>query len=239
MKVVCPACHAEMTLDVLFSSDEARTAVGPVLERGLGLGGVAMRYIALFRPEQRRMSIERMCRLVAELLPDIERRAITRKGREWPAPLEVWRAGMETVLTKRDKGTLTLPLASHGLLYEVMCGLAEKAEAQAEREREEERKAGTFKPSGYGRGPRDLSTVMEAIGTAPAAPPPAYEGPSRAAREIKARMEAKRLAREGGEHDAQGCGDEERAQGPDSRPPGTASATAPLSDGNTSEGQTP
>lgn len=192
-----------MSLDVLFSSEEARSAVGPVLERGLGLGGVAMRYIALFRPEQRRMSIERMCRLVAELLPDIERRAITRKGREWAAPVEVWRAGMETVLAKRDKGTLTLPLTSHGLLYEVMCGLAEKTEAQAERTREEERRQAPFRPSGYGHGPRDLAMLAEAIGHDPAqpAPPPAprpsYDQPSRAARELKARMQATLAARQG------------------------------------------
>lgn len=200
MNVVCPCCHAEMSLDVLIASDEARMAVGPVLERALGLGGVAMRYIALFRPEKRRMSIERMCKLVGELMPDIERRAINRKGRDWAAPIEVWRTGMETVLAKRDKGTLTLPLTSHGLLYEVMCGLAEKAESQAEREREDQRR--TFRDTGpRATEPRDLSTLAESIGQAAMAPPPAprpeYSGPSKAALRIKAEAEAKRRARTG------------------------------------------
>lgn len=192
MNIVCPACHAEMTLDVLIPNDEARMAVGPVLERGLGLGGVCMRYIALFRPEKRRMSIERMCRLVAELTPDIERRAITRKGRDWPAPIEVWRQGMEIVIGKRDKGTLTLPLSGHGLLYEVMCGLAEKAEAATERQREEDRR--NRRDAGpRDAGPRDLAVLAEAASQQPLppAPPAAYTGPSRAALRIKAEAEAK------------------------------------------------
>ncbi len=112
--VTCPACHAEFTLDVLLPHEAARQAVGHLVERHLGLGRVGMLYVALFRPEKRRMSIERMCRLVEELVPDIQRGAITRKGRDWPAPLPLWQAAIDQVLANRDKGTLSLPLNGHG-----------------------------------------------------------------------------------------------------------------------------
>ena len=195
MNFACPCCHAELTLDVLLSTEHARQSVARLVGDRLGFGAVGLRYIALFRPLKRRMSIERMVTLIDELLPDIERGAIARKGRDWPAPREVWRAGMETVLAKRDKEALTLPLASHGLLYEVMCALADKAEALAEKQREEDRAA--RRAAGPAAEPvaagASLVTVLHTT-----TPPAAYSaGPSKAAQRIKAEA-AERLARRGG-----------------------------------------
>lgn len=199
--VACPACHAEFTLDVLLPAEEQRIAVGRLVERSLGLGSVAMRYLALFRPEKRRMSIDRMVRLANELFPDLERQAINRKGRDWPATKEVWMAGMDVVLAKRDKGTLTLPLTGHGLLYEVMCGLAEKVEAAAERQREEERR--NHRPNGpVSDRPRNLAGMVDAIGgepsllNTPVIAAPVYSGPSKAALRIQAENKARLAARQ-------------------------------------------
>ena len=191
MIVACPACHAELTLDVLFPLEEQRVVVGQLLERSMGLGGTAMRYVALFRPEKRRMSVDRMCRLVAELLPDITRQAINRKGRDWPAPPELWRQGMETVLAKRDRGTLVLPLSGHGLLYEVMCSLAERSEAAVEAERENQRR--NFRPSGPAATPRNLAGMLDAVvGETSIAPTTAMPMPApqqEKAPEVLARMQ--------------------------------------------------
>lgn len=198
MRMSCPACHAELSLEVLISHEAARQAVARLAVVSLPFGALTLRYMALFRPEKRGLSIERLVRLVEELLPDIERQAITRKGRDWAAPVEAWRAAFEVVLGKRDKGTLTLPLTSHGLLYEVLSGLADKQEARAESERETDRR--NRRLAGPQHGPRDLSDLADDLGTAPGslapvvvpAPPPFYQGPSRAALEIKARMDAGR-----------------------------------------------
>lgn len=194
MRVTCPACHAELSLEVILANEAARQAVARLAAVSLPFGALMLRYVALFRPEKRGLSIERLVRLVDEVLPDIERQAITRKGRDWHAPLEAWRGAIEIVLAKRDKGGLTLPLTTHGLLYEVLAGLAFNQEARDEGRAEAERKA--RRNTGPAAGPRDLAEFAAEIGTAPAAPAPApYVGPSRAAQELKARMEAARRAR--------------------------------------------
>lgn len=199
MRVTCPACNAEASLEALLSREADARAVATFLERHLALGDLLLRYVGLFRPAKRRLGIARMVALLEELLPDIERAAINRKGKDWPAPRDTWRAGIETVLAKRDKGTLTLPLTSHGLLYEVMCGIAEKYEAQAESQAEAERKN---RRGGGAAAPRDLAVMASDIGTAPgsvAAPVPyaPYTGPSKAAQALKAQMQAALAARQG------------------------------------------
>lgn len=202
MRLTCPACNAENSLEVLVGREADARAVAGFLERHLPMGESLLRYIALFRPAKRRLGLGRMVALVEELMPDIERHAIDRKGREWRADPRAWRAAFDTVLAARDKGTLSLPLTSHGYLYEVLVGLAEKAEAAVEQQREAERTRPAEMRST--RGPRDLASMAQSVGQslaavpapAPAAvavsvaapQPPA--GPSRAAREIRAQIEA-------------------------------------------------
>lgn len=195
MRVSCPSCNAETSLEVLLGREADARAVANFMERHVLFGEVLVRYIALFRPAKRRLGIARMVTLVEELLPDIERGVINRKGRDWDAPRDNWRAALETVIAKRDKGTLTLPLTSHGLLHEVLAGLAEKYEARTEAEREQERKRGGA--GSTGDGPRNLAALAADIGTAPGAPGPVearppidYSRPSRASLAIKAQMEA-------------------------------------------------
>jgi hypothetical protein len=194
MRVCCPACNAEMSLDVLLGREADARAVAALLEAHLPLGDALVRYVSLFRPASRRLQLARAVGLLHELLADVQRGAITRKGRDWPAPHATWRAAIDTLLTKRDKGALVLPLTSHGLLYEVMCGLADKAEAQAEAEAEDcrrNRRGG----SGTAAGPTAVAVAVAAPPPVPA-PVPAYTGPSRAARELKARMQAALDARQ-------------------------------------------
>ncbi len=193
MKVTCPSCHAEMSLEALLESESARRAVARLAEISLPFGALVLRYIALFRPAKRRLSIERMVTLIEELLPDLQRGAIARKGREWAAPTDAWRAALETVLAARDKGTLSLPLSSHGYLYEVLSALADKHEATAEREREQGRR----NRSAAGPATQAAAPAATVLFTAPPAPP-AYAGPSRAALAIKAEMEARMRARAAG-----------------------------------------
>lgn len=140
MRITCPSCHAEASLDVLVGREADARAVSAFLARHVALGDVMLRYIALFRPAKRRLGLARMVALIEELMPDIERGAIARKGRDWSAPAPAWRAAIEQVLANNAKGTLTLPLTSHGYLYEVLQGISDKAEAQAERATEAERR---------------------------------------------------------------------------------------------------
>ncbi|HRY88010.1 MAG TPA: hypothetical protein P5305_08985 [Rubrivivax sp.] len=122
------------------------------------IGDALVQYVALFRPAKRRLGLARMVALIEELMPDIERGAIARKGRDWPAPAGLWRAAIAQVLLNRDKGTLTLPLTGHGYLYEVLQGMADKAEAQAERDTDAARRA---RP--HQAGPAHVAAAAQAL----------------------------------------------------------------------------
>lgn len=140
MRLTCPACHAEQSLEAALGREADARAVAALVERCLPLGAALVRYIALFRPAKRRLGLDRLVTLMMELMPDIERGAIARKGRDWAAPQALWQQAIEQMLAARDKGTLSLPLTSHGYLYEVLCALSDKAEAVAERDAEEQRR---------------------------------------------------------------------------------------------------
>jgi hypothetical protein len=110
VNITCPACRAEMSLDVLLAAEDTRRVLAELLAVSLPFGALTLRYIALFRPPKRQLSHRRMLDLVAELLQDVRRGAVERKGRDWPLSVDLWRQGLETVLAARDKGQLTLPL---------------------------------------------------------------------------------------------------------------------------------
>ncbi len=136
----CPACGAEMSLDVVLSHEALRRATFELLQMSLPLGALVMRYVALFRPAKNRMGADRMAKLVGQLVPDMQREAITHRGRDWDMPLEGWRAGFEAMLEKAAAGKLTLPLDTHAYLYTVLVGLADKLEAGQEESTERQRR---------------------------------------------------------------------------------------------------
>lgn len=199
MRVKCPACQAEMSLDTLIGREADARALADFIARNLPLGALMVSYIALFRPAKRSLSLARTAAIFEELRPDMQRQAVARKGRDWAAPPELWRSAIEQVIAARDKGTLSLPLTSHGYLYEVIVGHADKAEAVAERGQIQ---AARSRPSAHSAAEaQGVSAALVATtpgSTAPAPKPPPYDpskGPSRAAIEAKARMAAGMAAR--------------------------------------------
>jgi hypothetical protein len=200
MRLSCPSCHAELTLDVLMQHEAARRAVARLAQVSLPFGALTLQYMALFKPASRALSIDRMVRLIEELLPDIEAQTVRRNGREWDAGIETWRAALQVVLDMRDAGNLRLPLTGHGLLHQVIANMAEKVEADRERRNEQQRRQRSA-AGPRDAGPRDLAQIAADSAAMPLAtttPPPAYtQGPSRAARELQARIAAARQARDG------------------------------------------
>lgn len=204
MRLTCSACHAEQSLEAMVGREADARALAAFIESNVPLGAVLVRYIGLFRPAKRRLSLARTVALFDELRPDLERGAITRKGRDWAAPHALWRTAIDQVLANRDKGALTLPLTSHGYLYEVLAGLADKAEALAEREQLEAARSnggGAAKPVAVAQAMAVVGVLADgSFAAAPAGPALPYDpskGPSRAAREAKAAMEAAIKARQG------------------------------------------
>lgn len=151
MKLACPACGSVNSLDSLIGHDGARAAIAEVAAISGPFAGAVLRYLTLFRPEKRQLTFDRVASLLAELNPMIIEARITRNGRTYAAPREVWIGAIDSILASRDR--LTLPLKSHGYLLEIIIGQIHKAEMAAESKREAGRAGHT--PTG-GNAPRPV-----------------------------------------------------------------------------------
>lgn len=136
--ITCPACGAEFDLTVAFSCEEERRAFARLASVSIPLGTRVLKYIALFTPPKQRLTSAKKLKLLMQLLPDLERKAITHKGRDWPAPLDAWAQAIDQMLAARDAQRLELPMKGHGYLYAVLAGMADKHEAAQEAKREED-----------------------------------------------------------------------------------------------------
>lgn len=190
----CPACGAEESLDALLmrmiDDDDVRRLISEVLMRSLPLGGQVVRYLRLHKPAKQRLRMSRMSELLAELVPDITRAAIYRKGRDWAVPVETWKLGLEAVFEAIDKGSLKAPLQGNGYLYEVLLRMADRHEAEAERQAQEAQRHRTA--PAVEAAPR---AAADALAPRTAAPPPPPPGPSAYARRMQAQLAALRAGK--------------------------------------------
>lgn len=133
----CASCGAEESLDALLlrmiDDDQVRRLIADVITLSIPLGGLVVRYLRLHKPAKQKLRMDKVGKLLGELVPDILRTSIERKGRTWVIGTEGWKLALEAVFAAQTKGTLTLPLEGNGYLYEVLMRLADKAEASAEK----------------------------------------------------------------------------------------------------------
>lgn len=146
----CPTCGAEFDLSVAFAQEIDQRALARLATVSIPLGARVLQYVALFTPARQRLTAAKKIKLILQLLPDLERQAISHKGREWRAPLEAWAQAIDQMLAARDAQRLELPMKGHGYLYAILAGMADQHEAQAERQREAERRAGPRQASTHG-----------------------------------------------------------------------------------------
>ena len=120
MKTRCPCCGTALSLDALVAHDDARSALVSVFAMGGPMGSAVVRYLGLFRPDKNELSMARVAKILAELLPDIQAQRITTGGQVFEAPPEAWVWAVEQSLAARDDGRLKVPLKSHSWLYAVI-----------------------------------------------------------------------------------------------------------------------
>lgn len=137
-QAICPVCGAFGAPEIFLAEAIRREAIAKALRMPAPLAMQIQVYIGLFRPAQRGHSLDRVERLLGELLEPIESGRVRVHGRNWPAPTEVWKAALDQMISRRDK--LTLPLKNHNYLFEVVASESDKIEAQVEHQREEQRK---------------------------------------------------------------------------------------------------
>lgn len=136
----CPACGADFDMATLFASEADQQAFDRLVTTIMPIGRQVLLYIGLFTPPQQRLTAAKKFKLLYQLAPDLERRVITFKGRDWAAPLPAWALAIDQMLASRAAGRLELPMKGHGYLYAMLAAMADKAEASAEQQRETERR---------------------------------------------------------------------------------------------------
>lgn len=143
----CNVCGAEESLDALLlrmiDDDQVRRLIAQVLTTSLPLGGLVVRYLRLHKPAKQKLRMDKLAKLLGELVPDIQRSAIERNGRTWAIGTDGWKAALQAVFDAHEKGTLSVPLEGNGYLYQVLMRLADKAEAFDERATEAARRSAT------------------------------------------------------------------------------------------------
>lgn len=120
MRTRCPNCGTTLSLDALIAHDGAREALGIAFKMSGPLGNALVRYLGLFRPEARELTLDRVAKLLGDLLPDVQGQRIERSGQVFEAPPECWLWAIDQALQARESGRLTTPLKGHGWLYQVM-----------------------------------------------------------------------------------------------------------------------
>ncbi|MDS7933988.1 DUF2752 domain-containing protein [Acinetobacter sp. V91_7] len=134
MKTRCPACGATCSLDALLGHSDASQAFVASLNMTGDLAKPLIKYLAMFRSENRDLTFERTAKLLNEIAPDILAKQISRNRVNYPAPQAAWIWAINTTLERRDQGKLQLPLKNHGYLYEVISSFKpENAPAPTER----------------------------------------------------------------------------------------------------------
>ena len=128
-------------MTVLFAHEHDQRALARLAAVSIPLGTRVLQYITLFQPPKTRLTAAKKIELMLQLLPDLERKAIHHKGRDWNVPLDAWALAFDQMLLARDQGKLDLPMKGHGYLYAVLSGMADKFESQAEQQREADRRA--------------------------------------------------------------------------------------------------
>ncbi len=173
----CPVCGTELDLAVLFSHEHDQRALARLAAVSIPLGGRVLQYLGLFTPPKQRLTAAKKIKLILQLLPDLEREAISWKGRDWAAPRTAWAMAIDQMLAARDAQRLELPMKGHGYLYAILAGMADRFEGQAEQQREQELRTGPR--AATVNGPKSVADLVQA--PAPHAAPrpaPAVPAPS-------------------------------------------------------------
>lgn len=127
MLVKCPNCGSSSSLDALVDNQDAAKALALAFSLS-NIGGSLVKYLGLFRPKKSQLSFGRVATLLDEIVPMIEKQAIRRDGKTYTVPTQVWESAINKLLQQRDLNKLTLPLKSHGYLFETVLTELEKIE---------------------------------------------------------------------------------------------------------------
>lgn len=143
MRATCPECGAQAHISAMFADDDGKRLALIAADLPEGIGRPVLAYLGLFKPAKTALRLARAVKLAQEVADLIAAGSVCkdeRSGVRRPASPAQWAAGIDQMLAQR--GSLSLPLESHGYLRAVVYGLADKADAAQERQREEDARVG-------------------------------------------------------------------------------------------------
>jgi hypothetical protein len=171
----CAVCGAEESLDALIhrmiDDEQVRRLIADIMTTSLPLGGLVLRYLRLHKPAKQKLRMDKVAKILHELLGDMQRNCIERKGREWHIDKEGWKLALEAVFAAELKGSLTLPLDGNAYLYEVIMRLSDKAEGEAEKVAQTSNRG-----RGHTAGAQSISDLVGAATTPSLRATPSKEG---------------------------------------------------------------
>ena len=146
LELTCPVCGVASPLEGFIQVEDQGRAVMVALGLPASIRDAVVRYMRLFNPPGRKGAISKTLRLLTELEQPIRDNRVSRRGTDYVAAPELWREAMEDIVerARQPASTLTLPLKSHGYLFEVVAGKCEQAAAKAESRNEQGRRYGDF-----------------------------------------------------------------------------------------------
>lgn len=125
MQICCPVCSTAFPIEAGFVDGDGKQLASLLAGTTPAVGRAAIAYLGLFKPAKSRLSNARAVKLCAELLALIDADDVAadeRTGQRRKTVPAVWVAGIEQMLTMRDR--LTLPVANHNYLRKIVFDLA-------------------------------------------------------------------------------------------------------------------
>lgn len=174
---VCPGCGLCADLDVFSIQAEANPALAAALDVPSRLGSRVLRYLRLFNPPKKSLSLVKSKRLLTELAEAVKSAQVRRHGIDRAAPLALWELALDAILSSPPA---LLPLTDHHYLFQAVWNLAEKAAARQEQRREAQLRHGVplTTPVSASPLPADADSVPAEIPTAPCSAETAFSSPA-------------------------------------------------------------
>ncbi len=125
MQLQCPCCGEQFPFEAGFADADGKQLAALFARLEPKLGRAVLNYLRLFSPAKRGLRLTKAIRLVDELLALVDSGQVQRDARTTeskPAPPRVWAAGIEQMVTNRER--LQLPLENHNYLRAVVYGIA-------------------------------------------------------------------------------------------------------------------
>lgn len=125
MQLQCPCCDAIFNLEEGFTAAEGKKLAALLAEVQPALGKAIIYYLRLFTPAKRGLKLTKAIKVVDELIALVNAGTVTRDARTNEtkrATYQMWVAGIEQMLEKRD--TLTLPITHHNYLRTIVFNIA-------------------------------------------------------------------------------------------------------------------